>query len=123
MEVLVDVDAEKSKLAQDLSKIRMVECLDASALNSKDEVVTKKSKIHFQRILLNEAYTKGLCFSRFTQGSLDCAEEDGSDVPGCLQVVDIDSNVQDPQFCSLYAARIYDRSHVAEVCITMLVLF
>lgn len=28
---LVDVDAEKSKLAEDLSKIRMVEFLDASA--------------------------------------------------------------------------------------------
>jgi len=28
---LVDVDGEKSKLAEDLSKIRMVESLDASA--------------------------------------------------------------------------------------------
>ncbi|CAH8272214.1 unnamed protein product [Arabidopsis lyrata] len=72
---LVDVDAEKSKLAEDLSKIRMVESLDASAPKQKD----------------------------------------GSDVADYLQIVDIDSNVQDPQFCSLYAASIYDRSHVAEL--------
>ncbi|CAL9231541.1 unnamed protein product [Arabidopsis halleri] len=73
---LVDVDAEKSKLAEDLSKIRMVESLDASAPKQK---------------------------------------EDGSDVADCLQIVDIDSNVQDPQFCSLYAATIYDSIHVAEL--------
>lgn len=54
-------------------------------------------------------------FFKFTQDLLDCAEEDRSDVTDCLQVVDIDSNVQDPQFCSLYAASIYDSIHVAEV--------
>lgn len=31
------------------------------------------------------------------------------------QVVDIDSNYEDPQCCSLYAADIYDNIHVAEV--------
>ncbi|ANM70898.1 cyclin a2;1 [Arabidopsis thaliana] len=79
---LVDVDGEKSKLAEDLSKIRMVESLDASA--SKQKLV-------------------------------DCAEEDRSDVTDCVQIVDIDSGVQDPQFCSLYAASIYDSINVAEL--------
>lgn len=46
---------------------------------------------------------------------LDCAEEDGSGVMEFLQVVDIDSNVEDPQCCSLYAADIFDNIHVAEV--------
>ncbi|CAH2044414.1 unnamed protein product [Thlaspi arvense] len=82
--ILVDVDAEKSKLAEDLSKIRVVESLDASARISKDGQVTKP-------------------------------KEEGSRVRDCLQVVDIDSNVQDPQLCSLYAASIYDSNHVAEL--------
>ncbi|CAA0404766.1 unnamed protein product [Arabidopsis thaliana] len=73
---LVDVDGEKSKLAEDLSKIRMVESLDASASKQK---------------------------------------EDRSDVTDCVQIVDIDSGVQDPQFCSLYAASIYDSINVAEL--------
>ncbi|EOA20642.1 hypothetical protein CARUB_v10000955mg [Capsella rubella] len=81
---LVDVDIEKSKLAEDLSKVRMVESLDASAQNSKDGEVTNKN-------------------------------EDESDVSDCLQVVDIDASVQDPKFCSLYAASIYDNIHVAEL--------
>ncbi|KAG7551888.1 Cyclin N-terminal [Arabidopsis thaliana x Arabidopsis arenosa] len=42
-------------------------------------------------------------------------KEDGSDVADYLQIVDIDSNVQDPQFCSLYDATIYDSIHVAEL--------
>ncbi|XP_010421392.1 PREDICTED: cyclin-A2-1 [Camelina sativa] len=79
-EGLVDVDAEKSKLAEDLSKIRMVE----SAQNSKNGEVTKK-------------------------------KEDGSDVTDCHKVVHIDANVQDPKYCSLYAASIYDNIHVAEL--------
>jgi len=57
-------------------------------------------------------------FLKFTQELVDCAEEDRSDVTDCVQIVDIDSGVQDPQFCSLYAASIYDSINVAEVCIT-----
>ncbi|KAL1224264.1 Cyclin-A2-1 [Cardamine amara subsp. amara] len=83
-EGLVDVDEDKSKLAEDMSKIRMVESLDASASNFRDGEVTKQ-------------------------------KEDGSAVTDCLQVIDIDSNIQDPQFCTLYAASIYDSIHVAEL--------
>ncbi|CAH8363173.1 unnamed protein product [Eruca vesicaria subsp. sativa] len=72
-----DVDVEKSKLAEDLSKIRMVE----SATNSKD----------------------------------GDQKEDGYDVRGCLKFIDIDSSAQDPRFCSLYAANMYDSFHVAEL--------
>ncbi|KAL0856264.1 hypothetical protein Bca101_061417 [Brassica carinata] len=72
-----DVDVEKSKLAEDLSKIRMVE----SATNSKD----------------------------------GDQKEDGYDVTGYLKSVDIDSSAQDPRFCSLYAADMYDSFHVAEL--------
>ncbi|KAF2538665.1 hypothetical protein F2Q68_00018859 [Brassica cretica] len=72
-----DVDAEKSKLAEDLSKIRMVE----SATNSKD----------------------------------GDQKEDGYDVTGYLKPLDIDSTDQDPKFCSLYAANMYDSFHVAEL--------
>ncbi|CAN6854127.1 unnamed protein product [Brassica oleracea] len=72
-----DVDAEKSKLAEDLSKIRMVE----SATNSKD----------------------------------GDQKEDGYGVTGYLKPIDIDSNDQDPKFCSLYAANMYDSFHVAEL--------
>lgn len=31
-------------------------------------------------------------------------------------IVDIDSNLKDPQFCSLYARDIYSNMRVAEVC-------
>ncbi|CAA7039738.1 unnamed protein product [Microthlaspi erraticum] len=84
MEVLVDLHKEKSKLAEDLSKIRMAESQDASLSISKDEEITEQ-------------------------------QEDGSCVMDVLQVVDIDSNVEDPQCCSLYAADIYDNIHVAEL--------
>uniref|UniRef100_A0A1J3K190 Cyclin-A2-2 n=2 Tax=Noccaea caerulescens TaxID=107243 RepID=A0A1J3K190_NOCCA len=84
MEVLVDLHKEKSKLAEDLSKIRMAESQDASLSNSKDEEITEQ-------------------------------QEDGSGVMDVLQVVDIDSNVEDPQCCSFYVADIYDNIHVAEL--------
>ncbi|CAH2073075.1 unnamed protein product [Thlaspi arvense] len=84
MEILVDMHKEKSKLAEDLSKIRMAESRDAFLSNSKDEEITEQ-------------------------------QEDGSGVMGFLQVVDIDSNVEDPQSCSFYAADIYDNIHVAEL--------
>lgn len=44
MEVLVDLHKEKSKLAEDLSKIRMAESQDASLSNSKDEEITEQRK-------------------------------------------------------------------------------
>ena len=60
----------------------------------------------------NEAYNKLYVSQIFT---LDFAEEDGYDVTGYLKPIDIDSNDQDPKFCSLYAANMYDSFHVAEV--------
>lgn len=33
-----------------------------------------------------------------------------------LDVVDIDSNLKDPQACSLYAPDIYDNIRITEVC-------
>ncbi|CAB96665.1 cyclin 3b [Arabidopsis thaliana] len=84
MDILVDMHTEKSKLAEDLSKIRMAEAQDVSLSNFKDEEITEQ-------------------------------QEDGSGVMELLQVVDIDSNVEDPQCCSLYAADIYDNIHVAEL--------
>ncbi|EOA20684.1 hypothetical protein CARUB_v10000996mg [Capsella rubella] len=83
MEMMVDMHTEKSKLAEDLSKIKMAEAQDASLSNSKDEEITEQ-------------------------------KEDASGVLDLLQVVDIDSNVEDPQCCSLYAPDIYDNIHVAE---------
>lgn len=44
MEILVDMHTEKSKLAEDLSKIRMAEAQDASLSNSKDEEITDQRK-------------------------------------------------------------------------------
>ncbi|CAH8270769.1 unnamed protein product [Arabidopsis lyrata] len=84
MEILVDMHTEKSKLAEDLSKIRMAEAQDVCLSNSNDEEITEQ-------------------------------QEDGSGVMEFLQVVDIDSNVEDPQCCSLYAADIYNNIHVAEL--------
>ncbi|ESQ41084.1 hypothetical protein EUTSA_v10013593mg [Eutrema salsugineum] len=84
MEILVDMHTEKSKLAEDLSKIMMAESQNASVSNSKDEEITEQ-------------------------------QEGGSDVMDFLQVVDIDFNVKDPQFCSFYAADIYENIHVAEL--------
>ncbi|XP_010453174.1 PREDICTED: cyclin-A2-2-like [Camelina sativa] len=84
MEMMEDMHTEKSKLAEDLSKIRMAETQVASLPNSKDEEITEQ-------------------------------EEEGSGVMDFLQVVDIDSNVEDPQCCTLYAADIYDNIHVAEL--------
>lgn len=46
---------------------------------------------------------------------MSCAEEDGSSGMDFRQVVDIDSNYEDPLSCSLYAADIYDNINVAEV--------
>ncbi|VVB14054.1 unnamed protein product [Arabis nemorensis] len=84
MEILVNMHTEKSKLAEDLSKIRMAESQDAFLSKSKDEDIIEQ-------------------------------QEDGSGVMHFLQVVDIDSNVEDPQCCSFYAAEIYDNIHVAEL--------
>ncbi|CAN8256652.1 unnamed protein product [Cochlearia groenlandica] len=84
MGIMVDMHTEKSKLAEDLSKIRMAESQDASLSYSKDEEIADQ-------------------------------KEDGSGLMDILQVVDIDSNVEDPQCCSLYAADIYDNIHVAEL--------
>jgi cyclin A len=92
MDILVDMHTEKSKLAEDLSKIRMAEAQDVSLSNFKDEEITEQ-------------------------------QEDGSGVMELLQVVDIDSNVEDPQCCSLYAADIYDNIHVAEVLNYMIQIF
>lgn len=122
MEVLVDLHKEKSKLAEDLSKIRMAESQDASLSNSKDEEITEQRK---NCSVLLKSWSKRslfhICiFLELTQGLyrlLDCAEEDGSGVMDVLQVVDIDSNVEDPQCCSFYVADIYDNIHVAEVYI------
>ncbi|KAH0861088.1 hypothetical protein HID58_089349 [Brassica napus] len=93
MEILDDMHTEKSKLAEDLSKIRMAESQYASLSISKDEEITEQR----MRLLLA------------------CAEEDGSGAMDFCQVVDIDSNDKDPQCCSLYAADIYDNINVAEL--------
>lgn len=44
MEILGNMHTEKSKLAEDLSKIRMAESQDASLSNSKDEEITEQRK-------------------------------------------------------------------------------
>lgn len=44
MEILDDMHTEKSKLAEDLSKIRMAESLNASLSISKDEEITEQRK-------------------------------------------------------------------------------
>lgn len=51
----------------------------------------------------------------FLKFTLDFVEEDGYGFRGYLKPVDIDSNDQDPRFCCLYAANMYDSFHVAEV--------
>ncbi|KAJ0243285.1 Cyclin-A2-2 [Hirschfeldia incana] len=84
MEILDDIHTEKSKLAEDLSKIRMAESQNANLSISKDEEITE-------------------------------LQEDGSGAMDFRQIVDIDSNYEDPQCCSLYAADIYDNINVAEL--------
>ncbi|KAF3504605.1 hypothetical protein F2Q69_00045041 [Brassica cretica] len=44
MEILDDMHTEKSKLAEDLSKIRMAESLNANLSNSKDEEITEQQE-------------------------------------------------------------------------------
>jgi len=44
MDILVDMHTEKSKLAEDLSKIRMAEAQDVSLSNFKDEEITEQRK-------------------------------------------------------------------------------
>lgn len=44
MEILVDMHTEKSKLAEDLSKIRMAEAQDVCLSNSNDEEITEQRK-------------------------------------------------------------------------------
>lgn len=41
---------------------------------------------------------------------------EGSGTSNGLDIVDIDSNLKDPQLCSLYAPDIYSNTSVAEVC-------
>ncbi|XP_010541626.1 PREDICTED: cyclin-A2-2 [Tarenaya hassleriana] len=94
MEILVDVDAEKMKLAEDLSKIRVAEPQDVSVPISKEGQVTLQDMTCRVRKSKEED----------TQRSIDC-----------FQVLDIDSNFKDPRCCSFYAPDIFHNVRVAEL--------
>ncbi|KAG2691593.1 hypothetical protein I3843_08G015900 [Carya illinoinensis] len=117
---LVEEDA-KTKLAEELSKIRMVESHEISLpVNLEEQEPAEKSMSNdireyglADRMPLIQASTKpaGL---QSDQKKEDMVWE-GSGTSNGLDIVDIDSNLKDPQLCSLYAPDIYSNTSVAEL--------
>ncbi|XP_044463612.1 cyclin-A2-2-like [Mangifera indica] len=121
VEILPDEDDVKSKLAEDLSKIRMVEPEQISlpATLKKREPV-KQSICHntddcgkAEMILSAYASEKpvGLKGPQKKEENQLCQDLQSND----LCIINIDANLKDPQACSLYAPDIYNRKRVKEL--------
>ncbi|KAJ4828251.1 hypothetical protein Tsubulata_012057 [Turnera subulata] len=93
----------KTKLAEDLSKIRMVE---AQEVTSTAEMKGKGHKTEADAMPLS-----GHRNPEEQEGNMICEKLDSSG----LRIVDIDSNIKDPQSCSLYAADIFKNKRVNEL--------
>lgn len=121
MGILLDEEGVKTKLAEDLSKIRMVEPQEvAIPAHLEEREITDCSMHHVRRKCdvadksAPHTRLKHLCLKSL----LKKEESKVSDKLGILGdpgVLDIDSNLKDPLACSLYAPDIYDNIRVTEL--------
>ncbi|KDP32289.1 hypothetical protein JCGZ_13214 [Jatropha curcas] len=115
MEISGGEEDVKTKLAEDLSKIRMVE---AQEITSPAETERKQHICHGQR----EGVVAGLMLApKKPAGEQSSQEKEENSIgekmesPSGSGIVDIDSNLKDPQICGLYASDIYSNSRVKEL--------
>ncbi|KAE8705919.1 Cyclin-A2-2 [Hibiscus syriacus] len=106
-----DVNA---KLAEDLSKIRMMEAQENILTVKLEEREVAESTCHSAREC---AVPESMPPTQAFTVPVGYQEEDGvcKRVGGLKDVVDIDSNLKDPLVCSLYAPDIYYNTRVTEV--------
>ncbi|KAB1204537.1 Cyclin-A2-1 [Morella rubra] len=114
-------EEEKTMLAEELSKITMVESQEIRLpVNLKEQEPTEKSMNYTRREFGLADKIHWVQASRKPAGlrSFRKKEDMVCERPGTSNgpdIVDIDSNLKDPQFCSLYARDIYSNMRVAEL--------
>ncbi|XP_044471238.1 cyclin-A2-2-like isoform X2 [Mangifera indica] len=121
VETLPAEDDVKSKLAEELSKIRMVEPQEISLpVTLKEREPVKLSICHNTDdcgeadMILSEDASKKPTRPLNTEENKLCQDLQSDDP--CI--INIDANLKDPRVCSLYAPDIYNRIHVKEQDIT-----
>ncbi|XP_038710676.1 cyclin-A2-2 [Tripterygium wilfordii] len=113
-----DEEDVKTKLAEELSKLRMLEPQDLTLSRKLQEKgVVEKNMLHSTRessaddqMLLEPDYIRPAGMQK-TENKI-CMKLGAS---SGLSIVNIDSNVKDPQACSFYAPDIYNNRRVAEL--------
>ncbi|KAK8500163.1 hypothetical protein V6N12_002271 [Hibiscus sabdariffa] len=119
MEIPPAEEDVKAKLAEDLSKIRMVETQETSLPVMLEEREFTESKCYGARERAVADTIPPIQVSTMDVGVYSHQKKEENEVCEKLvaskDVVDIDSNLKDPQACGLYAPDIYNNMRVTEL--------
>ncbi|OMO80516.1 hypothetical protein COLO4_24050 [Corchorus olitorius] len=115
MEIPLVEEDVKSKLAEDLSKIRMVEAQENTLAVILEERELAEPVSHGAR-KCGVADSQASTISVGLQSPREKEENEVCELLGASKgVVDIDSDIKDPQVCGLYAPDIYNNIRVTEL--------
>ncbi|PON57964.1 Cyclin [Parasponia andersonii] len=107
----------KARLAEELSKIKVAESEEFTVpvkLEEDEQVPHSRQYGVENKMLLVQAFKKRVGLRSFRKKEEDEVFEKSIASKG-LDIVDIDSNLKDPQACSLYAPDIYDNMRITEL--------
>ncbi|CAK7353480.1 unnamed protein product [Dovyalis caffra] len=119
MEISPVREDAKEKLAEELSKIRMGEAQDFTSpakLEVKQESVchdTREGGVADPMLLIPVSTKFSGVESPLKKEANEISKK--LDASSCAKIADIDSNIKDPQLCSLYAPDIYNNIRVKEL--------
>ncbi|XVE71611.1 hypothetical protein DITRI_Ditri10aG0165000 [Diplodiscus trichospermus] len=119
MEIRSVEEDTKTKLAEDLSKIRMTEAEENNLPVILEERELAEPILHGASECAEEDAMAPIPASSIAVGAQSPQEKEENEVYEKLGasegVVDIDSNLKDPQMCALYASGIYNNIRVTEL--------